>query len=82
MATELYDVTISRGNRQIERVSVHLDVEGDQDVLHVKLRQLLVDAVSRAGWTKRSIPEFKLTARKPGWSRDAFAPYVIPREEV
>jgi hypothetical protein len=78
----MYDVTISRGNRDVEKVSAHLDVEGDQDVLKATLRQLLLDAVRRAGWAKRSAPEFRLTARKPGWSQDAFPPYVIPREEL
>lgn len=81
MATERYDVTIFRKNREIEQVSAHLDVEGDQDVLQARLRRLLLDAVRRAGWAEKYATEFKLTARKPGWSRDAFKPYVIPRED-
>lgn len=82
MAARQYDVTIMQGNRRIERVSTHLDVEGDQDVLRAKLRQLILDAVERAGWKQNQAHLFTLTARQPGWSKDAFEPYVIPREEV
>jgi hypothetical protein len=82
VASQLYNVTISRKNREIEKVSVHLDVEGDQDVLNSVLRQLVLDAVDRAGWAKKSAHEFTLTARRPGWARDAFKPYTIPRSEI
>lgn len=82
MADQQYDVTIMQGSRRIERVSTHLDVEGDQVVLRTKLRQLILDAVERAGWRRDQAHLFTLTARRPGWSRDAFEPYVIPREEV
>lgn len=82
MARHQYDVKITRNNRVIEEVSAHLDVEGDQVVLHATLRQLLLDAVDRSGWKRRYAHEFKITARRPGWASDAFPPYVIPREEV
>lgn len=82
MARHLYDVTILHKGKEIEKVSAHLDVEGDQDTLSVRLRQLLTDAITRNGWTpSRSAHEFQLTARRPGWTRDAFPPYVIPRSE-
>jgi hypothetical protein len=82
VATHQYDVTIWRGNREVEKVSAHLDVEGDQVVLQVNLRQLLLDAVDRSGWKRTHAHEFKLTARRPGWADDAFPPYVVPREEA
>ncbi len=83
MARRLYHVSILHKGRQIEQVSAHLDVEGDQDVLHAQLRQILTDAIERAGWKpSRSANEFQLTARRPGWTTDAFPPYVIPRSEV
>lgn len=82
MADHQYDVTIWRGRSRVERVSAHLDVEGDQIELKLKLRQLLLDAVERAGWKPNQAHLFTLTARRPGWASDAFEPYVIPREEV
>jgi len=82
VATLLYDVTITGPRRWSEKVSAHLDVEGDQDTLRAELRRLLLDGVQRSGWAKRSAPEFKLTVRRPGWAKDAIEPYVIPQEEV
>ncbi len=83
MARHQYDVKILRNGREVERVSAQLDVEGDQDTLHAVLRQLLLDAIERTGWKpNKCAHEFTLTARRPGWARDAFPPYVIPRSEV
>ena len=83
MATELHNVKIMRSGRVVEAFTAHLDVKGDQTVLHATLRQLLLDAVDRSGWNRQKYAhEFTLTARKPGWAHDAFPPYVIPRQEV
>jgi hypothetical protein len=83
VATALYEVKIIDPRRRVvEEFSTHLDVEGDEDVLHGELRRLLSDAVRRSGWTRKTWPDFKLTARKPGWAHDAFPPYALTREEV
>jgi hypothetical protein len=74
----LYDLTIVRNGTAIERVSTHLNLDGNQDDMRSELRKHLHNAAWRTG---RDVRELVIEVRAHDKASLAFPPYAITGDE-
>jgi hypothetical protein len=74
----LYDLTIVRNGIAIERVSTHLDLDGNQDDMRFELRKHLHNAALRSG---RDVRELTVEVRAHDKASLVFPPYAITGDE-